>query len=271
METLISNEDVVEIVRLLGEVAGSQEDLDSRRTQLISGVCELVDADYWVWSLMGVVEPDAPPVSTLFLHGGFSDVGLAQYVKLQEHPDLQWMTAPFVTALPQSTEGQVTRRKAQMARDEDLQSAAIYPLLMESDLDAVLLSGRKTSEGQISVISLFRGWGRPQFDARETRLAHIILSEVRWLHDTAWPHYPREGVTALPRRERSVLGLLLQGQSRKDIADRMELSIHTINDYVKDIYAAFDVHSHAELIHRFYRGNQGDEAQGGSGKAIVFQ
>jgi DNA-binding CsgD family transcriptional regulator len=38
----------------------------------------------------------------------------------------------------------------------------------------------------------------------------------------------------------------------------VDLSIHTVGDYVKDIYRAFGVQSHAELMRRFTGGDNSD-------------
>lgn len=56
---------------------------------------------------------------------------------------------------------------------------------------------------------------------------------------------------SLSPRLRETLNHLLNGLPRKLIADEMSLSIHTLNDYVREIYARFGVHSHAELLRLF--------------------
>ncbi len=50
-----------------------------------------------------------------------------------------------------------------------------------------------------------------------------------------------------PRLEQT-LERLLTGDSEKQIARRLQLSPHTIHDYVKALYRHFDVSSRAELI-----------------------
>lgn len=55
-------------------------------------------------------------------------------------------------------------------------------------------------------------------------------------------------------RQQEVLGHLLNGLSRKLIADEMNLSIHTLNDHVRGIYAKLNVHSHAEMMALFAKG-----------------
>ena len=154
----------------------------------------------------------------------------------------------------------MTRLESQMVSADKLRQADIFPHLVDGDIGPVILSGRPTASGQLSVISFFRRVGQPIFSSRESRMAHIILSEVPWLHDQSWPQHPRAGISSLTPRQRTILGLLLQGVSRKEVAAQVELSIHTVNDYVKEIYEAFDVHSQPELIRRFVEGDGGDHA-----------
>jgi DNA-binding CsgD family transcriptional regulator len=58
----------------------------------------------------------------------------------------------------------------------------------------------------------------------------------------------------LSRRARQTLEHLLQGDSEKQIARRLELSPHTVHVYVKQIYLRFGVSSRGELLARFVRG-----------------
>ena len=65
-------------------------------------------------------------------------------------------------------------------------------------------------------------------------------------------------VPTLSAQMRLVLEMLLQSYSRKFIADHMGISIHTVSGYIKEIYRHFLVHSHAELLRRFFHGDGGD-------------
>ena len=57
--------------------------------------------------------------------------------------------------------------------------------------------------------------------------------------------------TSLSPRLQETLGHLLNGLPRKLISDEMGISIHTLNDYVREVYSRLGVHSHAELIAKF--------------------
>jgi len=58
---------------------------------------------------------------------------------------------------------------------------------------------------------------------------------------------PKTDINFTPR-EIDVLTLLSKGVHRKEIAELLDISTHTVSDYVKNIYAKLDVHSSAEAV-----------------------
>lgn len=57
----------------------------------------------------------------------------------------------------------------------------------------------------------------------------------------------------LSPREKQVLELLAQGFLYKEIADQLQLSIPTINGYVRSIYEKLQVHSRSQAVAKFLR------------------
>lgn len=56
------------------------------------------------------------------------------------------------------------------------------------------------------------------------------------------------GLDALSQREREILKALLEHRRPRQIAQELFISVHTVRNHLKSIYAKLDVHSHAELV-----------------------
>lgn len=52
----------------------------------------------------------------------------------------------------------------------------------------------------------------------------------------------------LTERERQVLELMKEGLTKKEIAARLELSFHTVDDYLRNIYAKLHVHNQVGAV-----------------------
>jgi DNA-binding NarL/FixJ family response regulator len=59
------------------------------------------------------------------------------------------------------------------------------------------------------------------------------------------------GDEALSERERQVLDLLSHGHPEKQIADRLNISQHTVHTYIRRIYEKLQVHSHAQAVAKY--------------------
>jgi len=57
----------------------------------------------------------------------------------------------------------------------------------------------------------------------------------------------------LTDREREILHQLSSGHSDKEIADQMGISIHTVRNHIKSIYAKLEVHSRSEATAKYLR------------------
>jgi DNA-binding NarL/FixJ family response regulator len=67
----------------------------------------------------------------------------------------------------------------------------------------------------------------------------------------------------LPPRARATLDLLLVGLQDKEIASSLDLSVHTVREYVKMIYRVYGVHSRSVLIASLRRGAPRQVSGGG--------
>src|SRR4051812_38405795 len=100
----------------------------------------------------------------------------------------------------------------------------------------------------VDQLGLHRAFGDAPFSAAEHRLIRLFHAELGrfWkkdaLRDASNPHQD------LPPRLSQTLTELLAGHSEKEIAAKLELSRHTIHNYVKALHQRFEVSSRGELL-----------------------
>jgi DNA-binding NarL/FixJ family response regulator len=66
-------------------------------------------------------------------------------------------------------------------------------------------------------------------------------------------HRPADDTAELSPREREVLNGLAEGQAYKQIADKLNVSIHTVRNYIRRIYEKLHVRSSAEAVAKYLR------------------
>jgi DNA-binding CsgD family transcriptional regulator len=256
--SVLAESDVRAIVRLLGSVASLEAPPIERKHVLMSSLADLIGAKAWLWGLGVQLKPDALPKWMLELYGGLDESAMATYLRAQEHPDMTRLTAPFIELL-MSTGSHLTRLRQQTDPDDTFRTSPAYSLWVEAGVMPGILSCRPIDDRTVSVISLHRAPEAPLFSERESRIAHIVLTEIPWLYqpDTAVSK-SSNSISHLSPRCHTVFNLLVLGQNRQQIADNLKISIHTLNDYVKTVFRHFGVNSQLDLMRRFSQGNGGD-------------
>ena len=259
MSFSLPESDVRELVRLLGETAAFDADHSGKKRFLMDGLCRLVDADAWVWALMCQPGNGQPQVYVNLVHAGFCETRFARLLQALEHPEMSWVAQSFFEEL--ALKGtQITRTRQQIIPDEDFLKTEAAGRWREADIGPVLMSTRPLPENSGSSIAIYRRAAQSHFTERDCRIAHIVLTEVPWLHEMGWPEDRGATVPRLYPQQRIVLNLLLDGLDRKSIAEHLGISIHTVSGYCKEIYRHFEVNSQAALMARFYQGNGEDAA-----------
>ncbi len=74
--------------------------------------------------------------------------------------------------------------------------------------------------------------------------AHIARKMLSMFTRLAGPRNP----SPLTTREREILKLMVDGLTKKQIADQMILSYHTIDTHIKNIYAKLEVHTRGGAV-----------------------
>lgn len=113
--------------------------------------------------------------------------------------------------------------------------------------DELVTDYRVNDKGWIIGIDLFRGRGDPAFSQRDRNILHVLNAGLLPVYRAHLRPRDANGSTLSPRAKET-LGYLLAGDSEKQIARRMDLSAHTVHQYVKAVYRHFGASSRAELL-----------------------
>ena len=249
MTDTLSKEDVAAMVRLIGDVAASRGDHTAQKRMLMDGLCKMIGADAWAWTLAASFERGKPPIYVGFMYGGFSDERFPKYLSAVEHPATAALTLPLIE-LTRERQAQTTQTVEEIAPGSFGNYEAAH-LWAEAGVGTLLISARPLDDRSASGIGVYRNAPAEPFNERETSIAHIILRGVGWLHEQGWPEDRGVTVPRLYPRQRLILNLLLEGRRRKDIATQLHLSEHTVSGYMKEIFRHFEVNSHVALMRRF--------------------
>lgn len=256
MEDFLEEKDVRALVRVLGETV-AVEGANEQRSYLMRHLAEMLGADCWVWGVSPMLEPGKQPVYLFHQIGGFEGERMSRFLEAVEHPDTGQMTSPIIEAMLRSG-SMVTRSRQQIIPDERFLASPAYPAWAAAGIGPLLIAIRPLPGYGISVIGFYRKVEAQAFSARETKIAHIVLTEVPWLHEAGLPHRAAATTPQLPPRCRLILNHLVRGRSRQEIANDLELSVQTVSGYIKQVYRHFGVHSQPELIARFTKGDGND-------------
>jgi DNA-binding CsgD family transcriptional regulator len=102
--------------------------------------------------------------------------------------------------------------------------------------------------GAVDQLGLHRSDGEQPFSHAEHRLVRLFHVELGRLWKRDALRHAREPNADLPPRLSQTLACLLEGMSEKQIALSLDLSQHTIHNYVKALHQRFEVSSRGELL-----------------------
>lgn len=250
MRVAIAQEDCRRMIRLLAETASIAGGHAEKKRFLMRGLCRLVEGDCWLWTLACQRTPGEAQVYVGFMHGGFSKDRFAHFLEAIAHPLMGSAVEAYYTAVAER-QSHVTM----LRREVDPNGIALRDgpreLWEKANIGDLIFSGCPLDESSMSSIGIYRRLNGDAFTDREKNIAHIVLREVPWLHTSGWPEDRGATVPHLSPRQRTVLNLLLDGMSRKQIADHLDISENTVAGYARDVYRHFSVNSQAELMRKF--------------------
>ncbi len=250
-------EDVRTIVRLLGSVADLEGTPVEKKHALMDGLSEMLGVSAWLW-VVSRFDPGSHPMAVHVHGGGFSDrdIGLIFEAHADtDHPlpELEPLTRLMLEGKP------FARRRVDLVPDDGKwrgESFRIYrgPI----GVDEFLYGFFPIAGHLVSGIGLHRKIGEKGFTERDRQILQIVVTEIPWLHRAGLPELEQEElaeygktVMDLTPRLRTVLGLLLQGWRRPQIADHLGITENTAKCHIRDVYRHFEVADHVALLRRF--------------------
>lgn len=250
-------QDVRAILRVAGECRELGNDVKAWRGHLIAQLAKLVDADLGFCGVMAdcrALRPRDLGVVEWGWENGFDRaVFLTQMARMNADPTYSPATNIYFSRLAQ--EDGVCHSRPEIIADRDWYRSHDYQSISRAyGVDHILwcfrsLPGSRSDRN--AGIVLTRSNGRRDFKPRDLVIVRETQAALTPLVGGMLASFDDPSPSDLPPRLRQVLGYLLEGNSDKQIAARMTLSVHTVNGYTKYIYRYFHVKGRVELLARW--------------------
>jgi len=244
---LLRVQDVRDAYRLIGECRDLGSDPALWHSRMLEGVCRLLGAP-----AAGGEGRWVRPISTVETISAF-DVGLEARTRdlyIAYRRELGPAGNPIWRALQNVAGRLVTRSRRQLVSDTEWYRSVVFnEYRRPGKIDHQLTSVYQTSgDGAISVITVVRALGERDFSPRAQRLLSFFHAELGPLIGRALVSATEPSPVKLSPRLQQTLAHLLEGDSEKQVADRLGLSHATTHQYVTGLYRHFGVGSRAQLM-----------------------
>lgn len=227
------------------------------RTHFAGGLAKLIDADLVMtgeFANFTHARRDVGNAVWGFDHG-FNPAGwvVAQQL-IRDDPDY---SVGFRTyAARRVAEDGVALTRAEMVSGREWEHSVEFQMVFRTiGVDAGLWCFRgipKTKEDAHGLV-FSRCVGRPNFTARQTAVVQECVNRFTGLLGGPLARFAEPSPSELPRRVRQVLACVLEGDSDKQVAARLGISIYTVKQYAKSIFDHFDVDGKLELLARWVK------------------
>jgi DNA-binding CsgD family transcriptional regulator len=266
---LIRIDDLRGILTLAGECRELGHDPIAWRHHLIAGLGRLVEADMGASvELRGLASLQHKNTGmTYWGHENWTSAGVLAGIGelLEEDPSLYHRGCLYFRD-PKREDGACSTRR-DFVEDREWYRSTDYDVIHRTlKMDHFLwcftaIPGRGGDE--IGGLLLYRADARKDFGRRDRMIVRETLAALAPWVGGPLARFTEPSPLGLAPRARQVLSALLEGDGDKQIASRLGLSPHTVNDHLKGIYRHFGVRGRAELMALWIR--RGRRSSGASG------
>ena len=251
--TDINSHDYEAAIALLARLAEPTNGLavPERKRKFAGGVARIIDADAWSWSSIAI-DHETPGVFATSCQ--ISDGWKSETEQTELHALLASQRGDGIPQAP-----------AYAALQAGVPATFLLRELLRATPDGVpeggrlLLSFFPIDEDAATRVVFYRRSQRADFALREKQIVALLFGHVEWLHRHGAHPQSQQQVLKLSPREREVLTLMLNGDSRKKIAAKLGIREYTVAGYQKKLHRSFGVTSRAELQAHFFFGGQPEE------------
>ena len=252
----LASADVAEVLTLVSQASDPtvMASISERKYALVHGVSKLIEADFWCWSVGVFDEHSTDAMTNSWMDGGLKDdAEKLRFMNLLTTGEFANAANPILLKI-------VNNNRYVTFLSQEIfavpQVAAVTHLWHQAGFGHNIVSTYALQPGVCSGIGFHRRFGKSEFTERDRTIVHLVFQQVEWLHRDNAKIPINRTLLNLSQRERQVLIFLMGGDSLKQVAKRLQLSHHTVGDYVKSIYRQLGVNSRAELLSHFITGGQ---------------
>jgi DNA-binding CsgD family transcriptional regulator len=280
-EYRLESKDVAGLLHLMAELGGVRNDPRRWRIEALTGVTRMLPAAAGAAMIVRLNrdDPEGVPTVVSVFDYGFKVAGEREafLTEFNEAPFRDPLSKRLLHKVIESDRRTITCLRREMVEDAEwYTSANVEGSRRSSRVDDCVMSvhrfvggGEATAgtEGPLfTVLMAFRNWGDPaRFTPRERQVLDSLHEGLEWFYRSEETLQRVTRATALSPRLRQTLDFLLSGDTERQVAARMSISIHTVHDYVKALYVHFGVSSRGELTARWIQSGQTLPAGGQEG------
>ncbi len=250
--------DAVELLQLIASLAPFRSDPRAWRMELLSGLNGSLAAYASAAFVLRHVNGDsAAPTVASFFHAGFvSDTqGQAFVRQINSAPFRDPFSRAVLDRFSTGRFGTLTCLRSDVL-DDKTWNADPHMLAYRRAAgcgDCLLSLERSAERGTAYALLAFKPAGdspgaTPHFSPRERLLMDTLHRGLAGLYRGEESVQKLNRAAGLTPRLRETLEFLLNGDTERQVAMKLSLSVHTVHDYVKALYLHFGVSSRTELL-----------------------
>ena len=235
-------------------IADAEPELAGRRSELLKLLIQLTGAAAATWD-WGVAEDSAQSILLVAnVEQGFSAEERTAILKMGLDPTmLEEFRMPVMKQMQQRGTQLGTTLRTDLYDYESWKKTRMHANLSVGKFDEWIHSVRYSNSETWSSLFLVRRCGAAPFQAGDQQLIDLAMGNIPWLRATLDNTMPAEACSELTSRQRIVLAMRLDGLSRKEIAEQLDIAVDTVGDHIKKIHEHFGVGSVGELAALFLR------------------